>query len=123
LGPPADPDEVLTDVAFPGTGSGRHAALLVLEQVADAAREPTRHTDVADRVLAHGGVTWTARSRLWWPSTAAASRRAYDDVSIAQHVVEVLTESGLLRHSDDGFEVHAAAARYVARTSYGEGLL
>jgi len=50
-------------------------------------------------------------------------KKAYDDVALLRaDVVEVLSESGLLRRTDGGFEVHAAAARYAARTSYAEGL-
>jgi uncharacterized protein (TIGR02678 family) len=117
-----DPDEVLTDVAFPGTGSARHAALLVLERIADAAREPARGAEVADRV-------WRSVTDFDGALAAVVAehgrglKKAYDDVALLRaDVIEVLTESGLLRRTDDGFEVHAAAARYAARTSYAEGL-
>lgn len=117
-----DPDEVLTDVAFPGTGSARHAALLVLERIADAARLPARSVEVADRV-------WRPVADFDGALTAVVAehgrglKKAYDDVALLRaDVIEVLTESGLLRRTDDGLEVHAAAARYAARTSYAEGL-
>lgn len=117
-----DPEEGLTDTAFPGTGSARHAALLLLERIADAAREPARAAAVLERV-------WRPVADFDGALAAVVAehgrglKKAYDDVALLRaDVVEVLTESGLLRRTDDRFEVHAAAARYAARTSYAEAL-
>ena len=112
-----DPDETLTDVAFPGTGSARHAALLVLERLVAEIRDDARQS----------GATW-------WPladdaieravATVAADhgrglRKAYADLDLLRaDVVQVLTDSGLLR----GNQLHAAAARYAPVTTYAEGL-
>ena len=117
-----DPDEVLTDVAFPGTGSARHAALLVLERIADAAREPARGAEVAERVW-RPVADFDAALAAVVAEYGRGLKKAYDDVALLRaDVVEVLTEGGLLRRTDAGFEVHAAAARYAARTSFAEGL-
>jgi uncharacterized protein (TIGR02678 family) len=117
-----DPDEVLTDVAFPGTGSARHAALLVLERIADAAREPARGAEVAERVW-RPVVDFVGALAAVVAEHGRGLKKAYDDVALLRtDVIVVLTESGLFRRTDDGFEVHAAAARYAARTSYAEGL-
>lgn len=112
-----DPEETLTDLAFPGTGSGRHAALLVLERLVAEVRDDARQ----------GGATW-------WPlapdaveravATVAADhgrglRKAYADLDLLRaDVVSLLTDSGLLRAN----ALHAAAARYAPVTSYAEGL-
>ncbi len=112
-----DPDETLSDLAFPGTGSLRHAALLTLARLADGVREAARGSGQA-----------------WWPLPPAALeqavadvaaehgrglRRAYADTDLlARDVVELLTGVGLLRPG----LIHAAAARYAPVTSYAEGL-
>ena len=112
-----DPDESLTDVAFPGTGSARHAALLVLERLV---------TDVRDQAR-QGGLTWAplpdgAVDRAVHAVAAEHGRglrKAYADTGVLRaDVVEVLTDAGLLR---DGC-IHACAARYAPVTSYAEGL-
>lgn len=112
-----DPDEALTDVAFPGTGSARHAALLVLEvlvcEVRDQAREDGRTwcplpPDALEKAV---GAVAAEHGR--------GLRKAYADLDLLRaDVVEILTDAGLLR---DG-ALHAASARYGARTTYAEGL-
>jgi len=112
-----DPAETLTDTAFPGTGSARHAAVLVLERLVAVVRDDARGS-----------------GRAWWPLPELAVavavrevqaqhgrglRKAYADVAVLHaDVVDVLTGSGLLR---DG-HLHAAAARYAPQTTYAEGL-
>lgn len=116
-----DPDEALTDVAFPGTGSARHAALLVLERLAAEVRDDARGS-----------------GRAWWPLPAGAVdvavaavaaehgrglRKGYADLALLRaDVVEVLTDSGLLSCAHPPHALHAAAARYAAQTTYAEGL-
>jgi uncharacterized protein (TIGR02678 family) len=112
-----DPDESLTDVAFPGTGSARHAALLVLERLVHEARDDARSS----------GRTWQPlpAGALERAVTAVAAehgrglKKAYDDVDLLQaDVVEVLCDSGLLRNG----ALHAAAARYGTTATYAEAL-
>ena len=110
-----DPDDELTDVVFPGSGSARHAALLVLERLVDAVRDDAREA--------------TADARATWPVTDAqldtalaevlserghAFRKAYSDAAVARaEVLDVLAGTGLLRLGAQGFDLHAAAARYA----------
>jgi uncharacterized protein (TIGR02678 family) len=119
-----DPDESLTDLAFPGTGSARHAALLVLEQLVGLVREDARSAELPDRVWSlvpdgafEQAVSWVAGEH------ARGLRKAYADLGVlAEDVLEVLTESGLLRRTSEGLAVHSAAARYAPQTSYAERL-
>ena len=112
-----DPDEDLSDVAFPGTGSARHAALLVLERLVSEVRDDARA----------GGRTWQplpdgALERAVHAVAAEHGRglrKAYADVELLHaDVAEVLRDSGLLREG----ALHAAAARYGTTTSYADGL-
>jgi uncharacterized protein (TIGR02678 family) len=112
-----DPDESLTDVAFPGTGSARHAALLVPEQLVSEVRDDARSS----------GRTWQPLPPGAFERAVAAVaaehgrglRKAYADVEVLQaDVAEVLRDSGLVR---DG-ALHAAAARYGTTTTYAESL-
>lgn len=117
-----DPDETLSDEAFPGTGSRRHAALLVLGRLVDGVRDAARGS-----------------SEPWWPLAPDALeqavaqvvaehgrglRRAYADTELlTQDVTDLLTGMGLLRDVQPGpGMVHAAAARYAPVTTYAEGL-
>lgn len=119
-----DPDDELTDVAFPGTGSARHAALLALEHLVRAEREAARAADLPARTWRT--VSETAFSRAVDAVVAEHGRglkKAYDDVALLRaDVADVLVEAGLLRRTDPGFALHAAAARYAAQTTYSEGL-
>ena len=119
-----DPDETLTDLVFPGTGSARHAALLVLERLVDEVREEARAAESGDRV-------WRALSEGAFERAVAVVRsdharglrKAYDDLEVlGADVLEVLTEAGLLRRTAEGLAVHAAAARYAPQTTYAEKL-
>ena len=50
-------------------------------------------------------------------------RKAYSDSEVlGEDVLEVLTGSGLVRRTDEGLAVHAAAARYAPQTTYAERL-
>ncbi|MHB1614675.1 MAG: TIGR02678 family protein [Actinomycetes bacterium] len=113
-----DPAGELTDRDFPGPGTVRHAALLVLGRMVDRCRpgalaaqtaqrawRPVTHTDlqadVADVVAQYGG---------------AFAKEYRDDVdALATEVIAVLTAFGLLRPSELGqaWELHASAARYA----------
>ncbi|MGF1646252.1 MAG: TIGR02678 family protein [Kineosporiaceae bacterium] len=123
-----DPDEELTDVAFPGTGSARHYALLLLAQVVDDARDDARRHETVDRV--------------WWPVPRAAVDQAHgavhearraglrkehreDPAALLREVEGLLSAVGLIRvdppapggpsgsGAPGGWRVHAAAARYA----------
>ncbi|MBC7678087.1 MAG: TIGR02678 family protein [Pseudorhodobacter sp.] len=117
-----DPDEQLTDASFPGTGSTRHAALLVLERLAAEVRDDARTTGGTWAPLPDGAVDRAVAAVV--AEHGRGLKKAYDDVELLRgDVVEVLTDSGLLRGALDGEgELHAAAARYAPVTTYADGL-
>jgi uncharacterized protein (TIGR02678 family) len=117
-----DPDGELTDLAFPGGGSARHFALLLLEAMVAQLR--TAHGD------ALAGRAWmrlaesTARAlgdRVF-TTWREGFRKAHRDDPDALHAeaVGILSDAGLLRRDGATLLVHAAAARYVARPELAE---
>ena len=119
-----DPQETLSDQAFPAAGSARHAALLVLEHLVRDVREQARSAGVADRVawpLTDAQVTAAVRAVV--AEHGRGFRKAYaDPAALEPDVVEILTGMGLLLAGASGPRLHAAAARYAPQTSYAEGL-
>lgn len=110
-----DPDDELSDVVFPGTGSARHAALLLLEHLVRDARDARREDVSREEVDA-------ALARVV-ADHGRGLRKAYADVELLRaDVLEVLGQVGLLTRAADGFRLHPAAARYAPRTTYAEGL-
>jgi uncharacterized protein (TIGR02678 family) len=112
-----DPDGELTDLAFPGTGSARHFALLLLAELTRAARQRE----------APAGTT-----RTWTPVATSTARSAADRVfrtwrrglrkahqadpdALWAEALEILAATGLVRDQGSTLEVHAAAARYAPR--------
>jgi len=119
-----DPDETLTDVVFPGPGSQRHAALLVLVQLVGLVREDARSAELADRVWRVVSEGAFEQAVLFVVAEHSRGlRKAYADAEVlGEDVLDLLTEFGLLRRTDEGLAVHASAARYAPQTSYAEGL-
>ena len=110
-----DPDDELSDVTFPGTGSQRHAALLLLEHLVRDAREHER-THVSAQDLDRGLEKVVA-------DHGRGLRKAYADTDVLRaDVLEVLGQVALLVPDGDGFRLHPAAARYAPQTTYAEGL-
>lgn len=103
-----DPAGVLTDEAFPGSGTLKHACLLLLaeltERFGDSAAT-TLHVDVhtLDSVLADLAA---ARSRTW------KSIYVRDLALLRRDVVALLVRLGLARPHENGLELTAPAARY-----------
>ena len=119
-----DPDDDLSDVAFPGTGSARHAALLVVEHLVRSVREAARGTAFAHRVApvvtdeqVDAAVAQVARDH-----GRGLSKGHADLALLRADVLEVLRDAHLLVPDSDGFRLHAAAARYAPQTTYAEGL-
>lgn len=116
-----DPDDDLSDVTFPGTGSARHAALLLLEHLVRDARDA-------------GGANDTERTDVTAAQVDAALakvvadhgrglRKAYADPDVLRgDVLEILGQVALLVTTGEGFRLHPAAARYAPQTTYAEGL-
>ncbi|GAB7006863.1 hypothetical protein JCM18899A_43360 [Nocardioides sp. AN3] len=107
----------LTDLVFPGAGSARHLALLLLGELVEILRAAT------GKELE--GVTWgrvaasTARSAadrivVTWRK---GLRKAYQEDPNAAYAdaVGILEAAGLVRQEESSLLVHAAAARYAPR--------
>jgi len=112
-----DHDGELTDRSFPGGGSLRHYALLLLEELVNHLRA-THGPELA-------GVTWarvavsTARQagdRVFesWRDTFRKAHREDPD-GLFEEALHLLAEAGLVRRDPGGVHVHAAGARFAAR--------
>ena len=116
-----DPDDELTDVAFPGGGSAKHFALLLLGALVEAARA---RGDVA-------GHAWTEISCEEAEATSAEVFAAWSKWLKRDHrerpglahedALALLASLGLVeRAADGGLRLHAAAARYSPQAVPGE---
>ena len=111
-----DRDGELTDLTFPGAGSARHFALLLLGELTEAARGQ-------DRDGAGGAwtpvATSTARSaadrvfRTWRRGLRKAHQA--DPDALWAEALGILAATGLVRDEGPTLLVHAAAARYAPR--------
>lgn len=112
-----DDGEELTDLKFPGQGTTRQAALLLIDAVTDRAR-PTPGTTA----LVHGREV--PGLLVPWPTVAdelgeLARRYARswredvkDAVGLQRSVIDLLTDTGLALPIPDGLVLHPASARY-----------
>lgn len=128
-----DPEDELTDIVFPGKGSTKHLALLLLEQLAALARNvqhpPGRADPKADtqarevwRVIPDAAVRTAASGILQlWREGLRRDQREDPDGAVRE-VLDLLCRLGLLRRGDDGvsWAVHAAGSRYATRTTLTE---
>lgn len=112
-----DPGGDLTDVAFPGPGSLKHFALLLLSQLVDEVRaaggeqlEGTTWARVATSTARH------AADRVFsaWQRALRKVYRENPD-AVYEEALGLLTAMGLLRRDQGALLVHAAAARYAPR--------
>lgn len=118
-----DPDATLSDLTFPGTGTVRQAALLLVEQlVLDHMPDP----DVRDATGAHPPdvpVSWAAVEEALAALLARYGRgwerRLREDPRALQaEVLDLLSSLSLVSVADDGVRVHAVAARYQAEVTH-----
>jgi uncharacterized protein (TIGR02678 family) len=98
-----DPDEELTDLTFPGTGTVAQAALLLLERLSASGEAGSeRHVDalLTELVAAHG--------RAW-------SKELREDLTgLRAAVLDLLTRMSLIWQGPDGrWEATPIAARYA----------
>jgi len=111
----------LSDIAFPGTGSVRHLALLLVSALVDRLR-------ANDRL---DGRTWgwvaasTARTLAdkiiaRWSSGLRKAYRESPDVAYTD-AIDLLVAVGLVRRDGSGLLVHAAAARFAPRPELSAG--
>jgi uncharacterized protein (TIGR02678 family) len=116
-----DPEGELTDEAFPAGGSARHLALLLLERLVASLREAARQSPVAERVwrsVALAEVVATAHSIVAeWAPGLRKDHREDPDAALAE-AQSVLVGMGLVRPADDGWLIHAAAARYAVSVAF-----
>jgi uncharacterized protein (TIGR02678 family) len=119
-----DPEGELTDVEFPGGGSGRHLALLLLEALVARLRPGAREAAAAERVwrrVEPDEVTAVAAEVMAeWGAGLKREHRENADVAFAE-ARQVLVDFGLVRvEPDGGWLVHAAAARYAVSATLAE---
>jgi uncharacterized protein (TIGR02678 family) len=119
-----DPDGELSDVEFPGGGSGRHLALLLLEALVARLRPGAREAAASERVwrrVEPGEVTAVAAEVMAeWGAGLKREHRENTDAAFAE-ARQVLVDFGLVRaEPDGGWLVHAAAARYAVSASLAE---
>jgi uncharacterized protein (TIGR02678 family) len=119
-----DPEGELTDVEFPGGGSGRHLALLLLEALVARLRPGAREAAASERVwrrVEPSEVTEVAAEVMAeWGAGLKREHRENADVAFAE-ARQVLVDFGLVRaEPDGGWLVHAAAARYAVSASLAE---
>ncbi|MGY1842033.1 TIGR02678 family protein [Modestobacter sp. SYSU DS0875] len=118
-----DPDASLTDLTFPGTGTVRQAALLLVEHLAI---EHMPDPELRDATGAHP--PWVP---VPWPAVDAAlaglltrygrgwERRLREDpAALRAEVIDLLSSLSLVTVVEDGVRVHAVAARYRAEVTH-----
>jgi uncharacterized protein (TIGR02678 family) len=114
-----DSNASLTDISFPGSGTVKQAALLMLADLIELRQPTAGATANLDAGLVVPGVaaTWeevdTALSRLTEQHRRAWGSTFVDQPNRLQHdVVCLLTELSLVTVVADGLVIHPAAARY-----------
>ncbi|UTT49945.1 MULTISPECIES: TIGR02678 family protein [Rhodococcus] len=103
-----DPAGVLTDDAFPGSGTLRHACLLLVSELVGRFGDraaATLHID-AQTLDSTLGELAASHSRTW------KSTYVRDLALLRRDVVALLTRLGLARPHEDGLELTAPSARY-----------
>ncbi|MGH3462902.1 MAG: TIGR02678 family protein [Kribbellaceae bacterium] len=112
-----DPDGELTDAVFPGGGSTRHFALLLLEAVVNELRATHGATLAGQEWVAmpSAGVRRVAADLFaTWRDGLKKAHRADPDALFAE-ALAVLEGAGLVRVAADAVTFHAAGARFAAR--------
>lgn len=115
-----DPSGELTDLAFPGTGSAKHFALLLLGELVDDLRsalgpelDGTAWARIAVSTARQAGDRVFARWRR-------GLRKDHRDnlVGVYDEALGILSAAGLVRRDAGGLLIHAAAARYAPRPEF-----
>jgi uncharacterized protein (TIGR02678 family) len=113
-----DTEEELTDVAFPGNGTARQAALLLLDALVDTLRPfPGAEALVRGRLVPGVLATWDLVGDNLGHLAEQNSRNWRNDVidnldRLRAEVVQILTSVDLATATDDGLVLHAACGRY-----------
>lgn len=112
-----DPGGELTDLGFPGLGSAKHFALLLLDELVDVLRWDNGselHGMAWVRVAASTARQAGDRVFAAWQRGLRKAHRDDPD-SVYDEALAVLSAAGLVRRDEGGLFVHAAAARYAPR--------
>jgi uncharacterized protein (TIGR02678 family) len=111
-----DPSDDLTDLTFPGQGSAKHFALLLLGELVDTLRSDGQDLQGTAWAAVPASTARTAADRVFstWRQGLRKAHRDNPDEVYTQ-ALTLLEAAGLLRRADGGFAVHAASARYVPR--------
>lgn len=113
-----DPDEAVSDVAFPGSGTVAHAALLLVNALTDEARPTAGDTATfASRTVPGVRVPWSAVEAnidLIIEQYGSAFAKGYVEKpsSLMQEAVLLLESVSIVVVDEDGLVLHPAAARY-----------
>ncbi|MHB1430774.1 MAG: TIGR02678 family protein [Streptosporangiaceae bacterium] len=114
---PASGSAALTDVDFPGTGSAKQAALLLLDELSGASPQPDSTVVIGGRAVPALLVPW-ARVSAMLGDLAGRYRRAWKggyvespDILLTE-VVGLLSGLRLAQPTDGGLAVFPFAARY-----------
>jgi uncharacterized protein (TIGR02678 family) len=113
-----DVDEELSDVGFPGTGTVAHAALLLVNALADELRPAAESTAVVGGVTVPGTcapwsvVTSTTELLIEQYGGTFAKQYAASAELLQAEVVGLLESMCLATATDDGLVLHPACARY-----------
>lgn len=126
-----DPDDELTDEAFPGPGSTRHLALLVLEALTEQARAASSPGEVWHGIRVEDARASGLAVVERWREVLRRDQREAPEAAVDE-AFSLLEAMGLVRvvaqapGERESIEVHAAAARYapapviVERSGTGE---
>lgn len=113
-----DTEDEMTDVAFPGNGTARQAALLLLDALVDTLR-PSSGAEALVRGRSVPGVlaTWDLVDSNLEHLAEQNARNWRNDVidnldRLRTDVVQILTSVDLATVTDDGLVLHAACGRY-----------
>lgn len=112
-----DPAGELTDLVFPGNGSAKHLAFLLLgELVADVRAARGSELEGTPWAPVAGSTARRACDRVFatWRRGLRKAHRDDPEAAYAE-ALAVLTDAGLVRPDGTGLLVHAAAARYAPR--------
>ena len=113
-----DPSGALTDLDFPGSGSAKQAALLLLDELATAIQPSGESTLEVDGVLLPGAFApWPQVDTVLTGLATryrAAWKNAYSESlgTLRADVIGLLTALSLGRALNDGLVIHPFAARY-----------
>lgn len=118
-----DPDEELSDVAFPGVGAVKQFALLVLERlvswVQESGPDELGSADDGWRAVPANVVASTFDEVIGDYRRALTKDYRADPAALSGDVLALLSDVGLARIGEAGaWVLHPAAARYATKTQF-----